>query len=76
MPDPVMGERVCAYIKPKAGVTLTFEGIISFLKDQGASVLQLPERVEFIDSMPLTKSEKIDKRTLIEDITKKVGVNR
>ncbi|MBI2087912.1 MAG: AMP-binding protein [Deltaproteobacteria bacterium] len=73
MPDPVMGERVCAYIQSKAGVTLTFEGIISFLKDQGASVLQLPERTEFIDSMPLTKSEKIDKRTLIEDITKKLA---
>lgn len=73
MPDPVMGERVCAYIQSKAGVTLTFEGIISFLKDQGASVLQLPERIEFIDSMPLTKSEKIDKRTLIEDITKKLA---
>lgn len=72
MPDPVMGERVCAYIQSKAGVTLTFEGIISFLKDQGASVLQLPERIEFIDSMPLTDTGKIDKRTLGEEIAKKL----
>ncbi|MBI2360990.1 MAG: AMP-binding protein [Deltaproteobacteria bacterium] len=76
MPDPAMGERVCAYIKPKPGATLTFAGIISFLKDQGASVLQLPERIEFVDSMPLTKSDKIDKRTLIEDITQKLRMNR
>ena len=76
MPDPVMEERVCAYVKPKARRTLTFEGIVSFLKGQGASVLQLPERVEFIDSMPLTQSGKIDKRALVEDIAKKVRVQR
>jgi len=76
MPDPVRGERVCAYVKPKARRTLTFEGIVSFLKGQGASVLQLPERVEFIDSMPLTQSGKIDKRALVEDIAKKVRVQR
>lgn len=76
MPDPVMGERVCAYIKAKAGAALTFEKIISFLKSQGTSVLQLPERVEFIDTVPLTQTGKIDKRALVEDITKKLNVHR
>jgi 2,3-dihydroxybenzoate-AMP ligase/mycobactin salicyl-AMP ligase len=76
MPDPVMGERVCAYVKPRTRGTLTFEGIVSFLKGQGASVLQLPERVEFIKSMPLTQSGKIDKKALVEDIAKKVRVQR
>ena len=32
MPDPLMGERVCAYIQPVAGCTLTFEMIITFLR--------------------------------------------
>lgn len=72
MPDPVMGERACAYIKPKAGAALTGEEVISFLKAQGASVLQLPERIEMVDAMPLTKSGKIDKRTLIDNITRKI----
>ena len=76
MPDPVMGERVCAYIKLKSQGTLAFEDVVAFLKSQGASVLQLPERVEFIDSMPLTQSGKIDKRALVEDIAKKVRVQR
>ena len=31
MPDPLMGERVCAYIQPVAGSQLTFEGVIAFL---------------------------------------------
>ena len=72
MPDPLMGERVCAYIQPKTGARPTFEGIISFLKGQKASVLQLPERIEFIDAMPYTGAQKTDKRYLQEDITKKL----
>jgi 2,3-dihydroxybenzoate-AMP ligase/mycobactin salicyl-AMP ligase len=72
MPDPLMGERVCAYIQPKAGAQLTFEAIISFLKEQKASVLQLPERIEFVDAMPYTGAQKTDKRFLQEDIAKKL----
>jgi non-ribosomal peptide synthetase component E (peptide arylation enzyme) len=71
MPDPIMGERVCAYIEPRTGVQLTFEEIISFLKEQKASVIQLPERIEFIDAMPYTGVQKLDKKALREDIEKK-----
>ncbi len=72
MPDPVMGERVCAYLEPKKGAKLSFEEIISFLKGQKASVLQLPERIEFIDTMPYTGAHKVDKRCLRQDIEKKL----
>lgn len=72
MPDPLMGERVCAYIQPKAGARVTFEEVISFLKGQKASVLQLPERIEFVDAMPYTGAQKTDKRVLQEDISKKL----
>ncbi|MBN2402941.1 MAG: AMP-binding protein [Spirochaetes bacterium] len=72
MPDPFMGERVCAYIEPKKEVKLTFDDIISFLKGQKASVLQLPERIEFIDSMPYTDAEKVDKKSLRADIERKL----
>lgn len=72
MPDPVMGERVCAYIEPKAGSVPTFEGIISYLKGLKASVLQLPERIEFIDAMPYTGVQKMDKQKLREDIGAKL----
>ena len=72
MPDPEMGERVCAYIQPRPGAELTFENIISFLKNRKASVIHFPERIEFIDAMPFTKAEKIDKRVLKEDIEEKI----
>jgi len=73
MPDPVFGERVCAYIQSKAGTRLSFEKVIAHLKAKKASVLQLPERIEFIESMPFTKAEKVDKKFLREDIEKKLA---
>jgi len=76
MPDPLMGERVCAYIQPKAGAELTFDGIISFLKEQKASVLQFPERIEFIQDMPLTAAEKIDKKVLRADVDEKLAAEK
>ena len=42
--------------------------IVSFLKGRGASVLQLPERVELVTELPLTKVGKVDKKALREDI--------
>lgn len=72
MPDPVFGERVCAYIQPKPGAVLSFEKIIAHLKEKKASVLQLPERIEFVETMPMTKAEKVDKTFLKEDIKRKL----
>lgn len=72
MPDPQMGERACAYIQPGPRSDLTFEKIIAFLKDRGASVLHLPERIEFVETMPLTKTGKVDKRFLEKDIKQKL----
>jgi acyl-CoA synthetase (AMP-forming)/AMP-acid ligase II len=75
MPDPMLSEWVCAYIQPKAGVELSFEDVISFLKGKKVSVLQLPERIEFIDDMPLTEAQKPDRKELREDIRKKLAVS-
>jgi len=73
MPDPVMGERVCAYIEPKPGAHLSFEQMLAFLRSEKASVLQLPERMEFIETMPHTAAQKFDKKALRVDIEKKLA---
>ena len=75
MPDKALGERICAYIRLKEGTGLSFAGLIAHMKSVGASVLQLPERVEFIDAIPLTKVGKADKLALKEDIKKKLGLS-
>ncbi len=72
MPDSQMGEKACAYIQSAPRSDLTFEKIIAFLKGRGSSVLHLPERIEFVETMPLTKTGKIDKRLLTEDIKRKI----
>ncbi len=72
MPDELLGERICAYIEPEGGETLTFEEIIEFLKSKNASVLQLPERIVFVKNMPMTKVGKLDKTALRKDIVKKL----
>ncbi|MFC1838099.1 AMP-binding protein [Thermodesulfobacteriota bacterium] len=72
MPDKLLGERICAYIETEGGAALTFEDIIEFLKSKNASVLQLPERIVFTESMPMTKVGKLDKTALRKDIEKKI----
>ncbi len=76
MPDPILGERVCAFIKPKKGAIISFEEIVSYLKEKKTSVLNLPERIEVVEEMPLTNVGKVDKRKLreeIKEILKKEG---
>ena len=72
MPDPVLGERVCAFIKPRKGVKVSLEEMISYLKEKKTSVLYLPERIEMIDEIPLTNVGKVDKKRLREEIKEKL----
>ncbi len=72
MPDPLLGEKACAYIQPKEGASLDFGEIISFLKSKKASVLLLPERIEFTRTMPYTAAQKLDKKALRKDIERKI----
>ncbi|HVN96460.1 MAG TPA: AMP-binding protein [Syntrophorhabdaceae bacterium] len=73
MPDKQMGERICAYVTLKEGTGLSFQELVTYLRSIGASVLQLPERLEIIDAIPLTKVGKRDKKVLKDDITRKLG---
>jgi len=72
MPDPRLGERICAYIIPLQGEKITFEELISFLKEKGASKMLLPERLEVLEEFPLTPMQKVDKKALGEDIARKL----
>jgi 2,3-dihydroxybenzoate-AMP ligase len=76
MPDPMMGERVCAYVQPITGVELTFETVITFLREERASVLELPERIEFVEDMPYTHAQKFDKKALQADIAAKLATEQ
>lgn len=63
LPDPRLGERVCACIVPKAGEALTFDEVIGFLKDKVATY-KLPEFLEVLKELPRTPTGKVQKGPL------------
>ena len=75
MPDSALGEKVCAYIRVQAGAALDFAAIKTFMAGSGASKLLIPERVEFVATLPLTEAGKHDKKALREDIRVKLANN-
>lgn len=73
MPDPVMGEKACAYLVLKRGQKMDFEEMVSFLKSKKIAAYKLPERLEVVDHFPmLAAGQKIDKRTLQKDLLEKL----
>ena len=68
MPDPVFGEKACAFVIPKQGRTLGFEDMNAFLKQQRIASFKLPERLEVVSEFPLSPVGKILKRQLREMI--------
>jgi 2,3-dihydroxybenzoate-AMP ligase len=73
MPDRELGERVCAYIQTLSGKDLAPEEIKTFMEAKGASRLLIPERFEFVRSLPMTEAGKHDKKALRLDIKEKIG---
>ncbi len=71
VPDPKYGEEICAWVKPRAGASLTREDIIDFCKGQIAHY-KIPRYVKFVDSFPMTVTGKIQKfemrKTMIAEL--------
>jgi non-ribosomal peptide synthetase component E (peptide arylation enzyme) len=72
MPDPILGERACAFVMLKSGATFTFEEMIQFLTKQRLAVWQMPERLEIVDDMPRSTGGKIAKAKLTALVTDKL----
>ena len=72
MPDPRLGERLCAIVQPIKGAEIDADEVVDFLKEEGIAVFELPERVEVVGGWPLTAVNKIDKRRLRAYITAKL----
>ncbi|TNC29189.1 (2,3-dihydroxybenzoyl)adenylate synthase [Amycolatopsis alkalitolerans] len=75
MPDPELGERVCAYVVPR-GDAPTLADLADFLLRQGVAKFKLPERVEVRSDLPVTSVRKVSKKHLREDIAAKLAQER
>jgi 2,3-dihydroxybenzoate---[aryl-carrier protein] ligase len=70
VPDPNLGEKMCACVVLRKGQQLTLEQLVAFLKDKEIAKFKLPERLEVFDDLPVSTFGKVSKKALAELVTK------
>ena len=76
VPDPVLGERMCACVLLRENACLSFDELKSFLLAKEIAKYKLPERLEIMQDFPLSPFGKVSKKTLTEMVTHKMGGER
>jgi 2,3-dihydroxybenzoate-AMP ligase len=66
VPDPTLGERMCACVVLRAGMGLTFEDLKIFLMGKEIAKFKIPERLEIMTDFPLSTFGKVSKKKLAE----------
>jgi 2,3-dihydroxybenzoate-AMP ligase len=72
IPDPHLGERMCACVIPRAGGHLSLGELVAFLADKEIAKFKLPERLELMSDFPLSTFGKVSKKTLVEMVAKQL----
>jgi acyl-CoA synthetase len=70
-PDPVFGERVCAYVELRPGANVTLEELVSHLRDRSVSREWWPEHLVIVDQLPRSSGGKVAKGDLKADAVKR-----
>jgi non-ribosomal peptide synthetase component E (peptide arylation enzyme) len=68
IPDPVLGERMCACVILRQSETLSLQQLVAFLMNEEIAKHKLPERLEIMDDFPLSPFGKVSKKDLTEVI--------
>ena len=66
-PDPVFGERVCAYVEPRPGAEITLDDLVAHLTARGVSREWYPEHLVVVDELPRSSGGKVAKGDLRAD---------
>jgi acyl-CoA synthetase (AMP-forming)/AMP-acid ligase II len=72
LPDPRLGERVCACIVTRDGQQMDFAEVVEFLRRRVATY-KLPEHLVFLDDLPRTPTGKVQKTPLRQIALDKLG---
>jgi fatty-acyl-CoA synthase len=73
VPDRKFGEELCAWIKTRAGETLTVEEVQAFCSDQIAHY-KVPRIIRFVDEFPMTVTGKMQKFIMRERMARELGL--
>ncbi|WP_322062037.1 AMP-binding protein [Paraburkholderia sp. J63] len=72
-PDPVFDERLCAVLILREGhAEPSLAELRAYLKDYGLAKFKWPERIEVVDTFPLTASGKLSRQSLREMVAQHV----
>ena len=66
VPDPNLGEKMCACLVLKSNQKLELGELIEFLKTKEIAKFKLPERMLVLDDFPVSTFGKVSKKTLSE----------
>ncbi|HXF34356.1 MAG TPA: AMP-binding protein [Candidatus Acidoferrales bacterium] len=69
VPDPDLGERMCACVILREGTSLAFEDLKTFLLEKEIAKFKLPERLEIMSDFPLSTFGKVSKKQLVETLS-------
>ncbi|HWP86199.1 MAG TPA: AMP-binding protein, partial [Terriglobia bacterium] len=72
MPDPVLGEKSCAFVILRPGHQLTLPQLSAFLLQKKIAKFKLPERLEVVEAFPLTSVGKVSKKDLRAQIAERL----
>jgi fatty-acyl-CoA synthase len=75
LPDLKMGEIVAAWIRPKAGETLTAEEVRSYCKGKIAHY-KIPQNIRLVESFPMTVTGKVQKFRIREIEIEERGLHK
>lgn len=76
MPDPVFGEKSCAYVVLRGGHSVTLDDAIAFLRTKNLATFKLPERLEVVPDLPYSAGLKVQKSVLREDVANKLAIEQ
>lgn len=77
MPDERLGERICTFVvATNPEFVPTKESLAAYLESKHVSKRLWPERVEIIDEIPFTKTGKVKRFVLAEELKRRMEAER
>lgn len=72
LPDERMGERICTFVVQEGPVAPTLASVAAYLDSIGVAKRLRPERIEFIDAIPMTDTGKIKRNVLSDELMRRL----